>query len=53
VEECGSGEPLLLLRAMMGTGGDRRHLFDLDVLYVVAYESRFHCHTFSARSSWP
>lgn len=32
VEERGAGEPLLLLHGMTGTGGDWRHVFDLDAL---------------------
>jgi pimeloyl-ACP methyl ester carboxylesterase len=32
VEVRGSGEPLLLLHGMSGTGADWQHLFDLDVL---------------------
>ena len=32
VEERGTGEPLLLLHGLMGTGSDWRHVFDLDAL---------------------
>jgi pimeloyl-ACP methyl ester carboxylesterase len=32
VQEHGSGEPLLLLHGMNGTGGDWQHVFDLDIL---------------------
>src|SRR6185295_11344410 len=32
VEERGSGEPLLLLHGLTGTGADWRHVFDLDAL---------------------
>ena len=32
VEERGSGEPLLLLHGLMGTGRDWQHAFDLDAL---------------------
>jgi pimeloyl-ACP methyl ester carboxylesterase len=32
VQEHGSGEPLLLLHGMAGSGGDWQHVFDLDML---------------------
>ncbi len=44
VEERGSGEPLLLLHGMTGTGPDWRHVFDLDAL-----ASRFRVITPDAR----
>ncbi len=46
VEERGSGEPLVLLHGMTGTGGDWRHVFDLEALAqrfrVVTPDARGH-----------
>ncbi len=46
VEERGTGEPLVLLHGMTGTGGDWRHVFDLDALAqsfrVIALDARGH-----------
>jgi pimeloyl-ACP methyl ester carboxylesterase len=46
VEECGTGQPLVLLHGMMGTSGDWRHVFDLVELAqsfrVVALDARGH-----------
>jgi pimeloyl-ACP methyl ester carboxylesterase len=46
VEDRGSGEPLLLLHGMMGTGGDWKHVFDMDALAarfrVIAPDARGH-----------
>ena len=45
-EERGSGAPLLLLHGLTGTGGDWRHVFDLDALAasfrVIAPDARGH-----------
>src|SRR5687767_3948335 len=44
--ERGTGEPLLLLHGLTGTGGDWRHVFDLDALAethrVIAPDARGH-----------
>jgi pimeloyl-ACP methyl ester carboxylesterase len=46
VEEHGSGAPLLLLHGTTGTGGDFRHVFDLDALAAerrwIAPDARAH-----------
>jgi pimeloyl-ACP methyl ester carboxylesterase len=46
VEECGAGEPLLLLHGLTGTGSDFQHVFDLDALAethrVIAPDARGH-----------
>src|SRR6516165_8281492 len=46
VEERGSGQPLLLLHGLTGSGGDFAHVFDLDALgsdyRVIAPDARGH-----------